>query len=100
MRPKPKVMALKISESLRLRTISEARPGGGGLSFWPTRPGLAEVSPWHMTQLISKSDLPCARDAAVGVTGLCSSASRETISLPETGTLPAGGERIGALYGL
>src|SRR6266487_2237231 len=100
MRPKPKVMALKMSESLRLCTISGARPGGGGLSFWPTRPGLAEVSPWHMAQLISKSDFPFARDAAVGVTEFRSSASRETSSLPETGTLPAGGDRTGALYGL
>src|SRR6266567_3409574 len=100
MRPKPKVMALKISESLRLRTTSGARPGGDGLSFWPTGPRCAEVCPWHMAQLMSKSDFPCARDAAVGVTGFRSSASREIISLPETGTLPAGGDRTGALYGL
>src|SRR5574341_930096 len=100
MRPKPKVMALKMWESLRLFTSSRSRPGGGGTSFLPTGPRSVEVCPWHMAQLTSKSAFPCDRDAAVGLMGFLYSACCETISLPETGTESAGGDRTGALYGL
>src|SRR5512146_65608 len=74
-RPKPKVIALKMVGSLKPLTISWSRPGGGGTSFLPTGPRSVEVCPWHMAQLISKSVFPCDSDASVGATGFLSSDS-------------------------